>query len=157
MLPEEVKRTYLSFVGSQLTAHAGTIVGFSVLLFTSAQLFLNEMNLPRFVFSFAIDFSANTFRYFICWLTLLALSTALFYSSMRLVYYGALAHEIIIDKGNKSETIASLRLHCQEELNKKMLVGRFGNGLGWKTFGFWFSVIIGLIFSIIFFIVLFIQ
>jgi hypothetical protein len=48
---EEVKRTLLSFVGTQLTAHAGTIIGFSVLLFTSIQLFIKEMNLQKNYFA----------------------------------------------------------------------------------------------------------
>jgi hypothetical protein len=153
---EKVKSTYLSFVGSQLTTHAGTILGFSVLLFTSADLFVNKIGLTKVVFSLTIDISIVTIRYFLCWLTFFALFTGLFYSLMRLMYYGALAHEIIVDN-TKAKEIAQLRVNCQDKLNKIRIIGRFGGGLGLKRSGLWSSVGVGFISSLLFFVVLFAQ
>ena len=154
--PEEVKRTLLDFVSSQLTAHAATIIGLFVAFFTSASLFTRESFLPRINFSLAVQISTATFGYVICWLSFWIISAAVLYSFMRLMYYGAMAHAIIAAE-EKIEKTSSLRTYCQGKLDSNWYYRWFSCGIARKSKGFWSCLIVGLIISVIMFYALFLQ
>lgn len=43
----DLQRTFLDFITSQLTAHAATFVGLSLIFFTCTEIFVKEGFLPR--------------------------------------------------------------------------------------------------------------
>lgn len=69
--PEELKRTLLQFVSSELTAHAATVVGISVLLFTAVNVFTRENFLPAIHFPMQLVISKITFDYAVVFFCLL--------------------------------------------------------------------------------------
>lgn len=155
--PEDVKRNYLHFVSSELTAHAAGIVGLSVLLFTCADLFAREGFIPKIHFPLTITISKITFNYAIVGLVFWMLASAVFYSFMRLTYYGALAHEIITVEDTKLEKMALMRKHCERKLDDRRIINWFSCGFSWKSRGMWFSAFVGFVVSLVMLIVLFVE
>jgi hypothetical protein len=153
---EEVKKTYLAFVSSELTAHAATIIGVSVLFFTCANLFTQNSILPPIQFPLTVTISKATFDYIIAWLIFWLLAAVGFYSFMRLIHYGALAHQIIVNP-EQTEHLHLLRSSCERALANKGIVSWFACGIAWRSRGMYLSIIIGLIVSIIVITVLFVK
>lgn len=82
------------------------------------------------------------------------LASGIFYSLMRLMYYGALAHEAIVVKGDYVD-LKSLKVKCAE--NIKGIISWFSCGLSWKAYGLWLSLLVGFLISLVMFIVLFVE
>jgi hypothetical protein len=153
--PEELKRNLLHFVSSELTSHAASIVGLSVLLFTCINVFARDGFLPRLQFSHALYISKTTFDYVIAFLAFWTLNTGIFYSFMRLTYYGAFAHETIILEDFTPNSLESLRKHVAGEI--KGVTSWFSGGLSWKSDGSRLSLLVGLAISLVLFVVLFVE
>jgi hypothetical protein len=153
--PEELKRNLLHFVSSELTSHAASIVGLSVLLLTCIDVFTRENFLPRIQFSLVLDVSKATFDYGTAFFAFWLLSTGIFYSFMRLTYYGAYAHETIILEDFTPNSLESLRKHVAGEI--KGMTSWFSGGMSWKSTGFRLSLLVGLAISLVLFAVLFVK
>jgi hypothetical protein len=152
---EDLQETLLHFYSSELSAHAATIVGLSVLFFTCAGLFAREGFLPKIQLSLAVYLSKVSFDYVVVWLTLWLLASGIFYSLMRLMYYGALAHQVIALKGFTPNDLESLKNRCAG--NVKGRIGWFSCGLDYKSSGLWFSLFVGFLVNFVVFILLFVE
>jgi len=159
--PEELKRTLLQFVSSELTAHAATVVGISVLLFTAVNVFTRENFLPAIHFPMQLVISKITFDYAVVFFVFWMLCAGFTYSFMRLMFYGALADEILDLKGFSPSNLEDLRNKIAEKIAEKRgmekVITWFSGGIGWGSSGFRFSLLIGLSVDVILFVVLFIN
>jgi hypothetical protein len=155
--PEELKRTFLHFLSSELTAHAASIVGLSVLLLTCINVFTREGFLPKIQFPAQLIISKITFDYVIIFLTFWLLCTGVFYSFMRLTYYGALAHQIVTLAGFTPANLETLHTYVVNQIAGKEVIGWFSGGISLKARGFWLSVVVGFMISVIQFLVLFVK
>lgn len=80
---------------------------------------------------------------------------------MRLMFYGALADEILDLKGFSPSNLEDLRNKIAEKIAEKRgmekVITWFSGGIGWGSSGFRFSLLIGLSVDVILFVVLFIN
>ena len=153
---EELKRTFLHFLSSEITAHAATIVGLSVLLLTCVNVFAGQGLLPK-IDTWQLAIWKNTFDYIFVFLAFWLLCTGVFYSFMRLTWYGAIAHQTVTLTDFTPNNLESLYTHVVNEVAKRRIIGWFSGGIFLSASGFWTSVIVGLAISAIQFFVLFVK
>jgi len=157
---DEIKDNLLRFASSELTSHASNLLGISILLFTYLNVTIQSQYFPKIQFPLAESaFNLKTvFDYSVIFLIFWVLNTGVFFTVVRLVYYGKYANTII----RYEKPINSLKeLHeevCNRVRNEKFLgvsLGSFSSGVSELSKGFWYSFVIGFILSIVVFSVFF--
>jgi hypothetical protein len=160
---EEVKETLLDFASSELTSHANSLIGLSILLFTFLTGILTSNYFPRMQFALPqslSDFTKSTIDYGFIFCIFWLLDTGIVFTVMRLMFYGSFAHEIV-DYDKPVESLHDLR----DILDKEMTTKRnwipnifwFKGGMGLRRRGFWFSLFIGFVLTSLLFYIFFVK
>jgi hypothetical protein len=99
-----------------------------------------------------------SFDYAFVYLAFWVLSAGIFYSFMRLTFYGALAHETITLVDFTPDSLESLRKRLEWQVGKKGgMTSWFSAGVSWNSRGFRFSMAVGLLVGLLLLIVLFVK
>lgn len=111
---EHSKDTLLHFASSELTSHAGSLLALSVILFTYLSIIFPNFQMSFDLYS-AILFKP-TFDYIVIFLIFWVLNSGIIFTAMRLIFYGAYAHAIIVFPEDKDREKLEAEL---AKINKK--------------------------------------
>ncbi len=163
-LNEESKEVLLSFVSSEITSHAGSILGLAVLLFAYLTAIFDSNYFPKISVNLANIPFRPTFDYAVIFVIFWVLISGIMYSVMRLIYYGNFANETIHFSEKKGRSLEMKELWDEVAANVHKIRGFsivpmswFSRGISKDKGGIWFSFGIGFIMSVILFVVFFIK
>lgn len=155
--------TLLRFASSELTAHAAHLIGLAVLLFSYLSFIVSSEYFPRIYFALPRNttefFSKATIDYFVIFLIFWVLNTGLFFALNRLIYYGKYAHTIMTHE-KKAKNLKEFVNEIAKTTDKGKIFGLyprswFKHGLSITSKGFWFSISVEFLISILLFYVFF--
>jgi len=148
---EDFKEILLRFVSSELTSHAGSFIGLSVILFAYLNV-ISQFYPDRVPFILYFDFSPSAWRYLIIFLILCVIDTFIIYTAVRLAYYGKLATQLIyyVKSTNSSKQLWEKTTSVVNGTTFwKIPLEWYSRGVSSFSKGFGFSFLLGSIFSFI--------
>lgn len=159
---DQHKSTLLRFVSSEISSHASNILGFSVLLFAFLSM-VNGFFEERIALTPPFCLTTESLRYVAVLLILTLLCTGVFYTFMRLVFWGRLSTKILINENKAMTTLINLwnDVKDTEKWENKRFFGLplklWSGGIASDPRGLLLSFFIGLITSLILFWIFLIQ
>jgi len=158
---ENAKGILLRFCSSELTSHAGNIIGFSVILFSylsvASRFFPDIASKFKFYLQNPITNKLEWLIFFcsvlVIFLILSVITTAIIFALFRLCFYGRCSHQTIMHKSS-TNTVRELWKEISKEVEDETVFGIpliwFSRGIADLPTGFAFSVGLSLIVSLVF-------
>lgn len=150
---DKLKESILRFASSELTSHAASFIGLSIILFSYLTFVADRF--PAVPLSSTIVLTnKSTFDYMIIFSILLLLISGIVFALMRLVYYGHFVYRTI-NIVSRKESLKGLYLDISEEVEKKKIlfvrVAWFKSGIATLSIGTVSSFVVGLFITLILF------
>ena len=144
----DLKDTLLKFASSELTSHAANVLAIGVILFSYLNIIYPDFQVECNLSSPLIF--KPTFNFIVVFCVFWILNSGIIFSTLRLVYYGGIAHEIIYFSGTATD-ISQLSVAVANKLaNKtffKIPLKLFSSGISESKGGIYFALLLGLIVS----------
>lgn len=117
---DKLKESILRFASSELTSHAASFIGLSIILFSYLTFVADRFAAVPLSSTIVLN-DKSTFDYMIIFLILWLLISGILFALMRLVYYGHFVyHTINIISGK--ESLKGLYVDISEEVEKKKIL-----------------------------------